>query len=340
MKRGLYLSVCAGCAAAGVSFGYFTRELRAPAPPGRSVIATTRGAGEGADKKPGWHSLSRRQRAAFFLTAAAERNQGRLRAMIESAVHDEGGLEFLADLWLHTDPAAFGNTLVGLVNALGPDKEPYKMALTGFMSKWADLDRDKAWRFAETIPGEIRSAVISQLAMDCVVKDPGKGLEFILAHPGVAPPFSPESITGRKDLLPLLQQLPDSMGKIHMMRNALKGAPLSEVVATANNPAGNSSSNLRWILYREAAWSSLEEVMAYHDQATGRERFDSARAVATELLNRDPAAAIEWARANLSGPSLLNIVRGAAGRLKNTDPVAAAAALDTLPENYAKRAGR
>jgi hypothetical protein len=208
------------------------------------------------------------------------------------------------------------------------------------MSRWAKSQPDAAWNAAEKFTGTLRRGVLSELAHERVSQDPKEGLEFLLSHPGIAPSGSATSLEGRRDLVPLIQQLPDGFGKLQSLKDALKGVPLTEALATVGQAPDFSTTNARRGLLRAAAKTSLDEVIAFHQQATGSDRYAAALAVGDALLLKDPAAAIEWARANLSGSVRNGTINTAAKALQSQDPAAAEAARALLPESFKSGGGK
>jgi hypothetical protein len=97
-----------------------------------------------------------------------------------------------------------------------------------------------------------------------------------------------------------------------------------------------SNLHARRSIIRTAAKRSVEEVIAFHRTATGADRYAAAHAVGDVLVTKDPAAAVEWAKENMSGAIRNGIIATAAKALKSTDPAAAAAAEALLPEGFGK----
>ena len=176
--------------------------------------------------------------------------------------------------------------------------------------------------------------LLQQLALKRVEHDPKAGLEFVLRHPGTALPHFSKKLENGAALLPLIRQLPDSAGKLHIFTRALSGLPVAEAMAALGDPTENSTENARSGILRNAAKLNVEEVIAWHAQATGRSRYIAAQVIGEVLITKDPAAALEWAKEHLSGFSRMNTIKKAAEALSSKDPAAAEAARALLPESF------
>jgi hypothetical protein len=334
MKRASYVLLCILCGVAGTVIGRYAwpdGEVLGGKPSSAarsSNLAATR------EEKTPERIRGGPRFAALALAMAVRGETGGLPALIEASAHDADALEQLAAIWSKTDPAVFALALANSRAIKGSASEQCAAVLTSMMSRWARRQPDDAWNTAEKFPLPLRRFMLSQVALDCIIKDPKEGLEFVLRHPGIVPGVSSESLNGRRDLVPLIQQLPDSATKFHSLRNALKGVPLNEALAAVPHTPEESNTHVRRSLIRDAAKTSTEEVIAFHQQATGVDRYAAAQAVGDALLIKDPAAAVEWARANLSGEMRSAVIRKAAEDLQSKDPAAAEAARALFPESF------
>ena len=145
------------------------------------------------------------------------------------------------------------------------------------------------------------------------------------------PEFKSEQ--ARREALPVILSLPGSSRKTGLLHQAIKGLPLTEAMQMLNAHPDGITPMARTAVLNTAAKKSVQEVMAYHDTATGAERYSAARAVGDELLKKDPAAAVTWAQENLSGQTRVGIIRKAAGQMEKKDPAGAEAARALLPES-------
>jgi len=135
-------------------------------------------------------------------------------------------------------------------------------------------------------------------------------------------------------MLPLIQRLPDCSQKHSILTSAVKGLPLSEAITAIGAGSDFATTSAKRIIFRSAASKSVEEVIAFHAEATGPDRYAAADGVGAALITKDPAAAVAWAQENLSGFARTNTIQKAAGNLESKDPAAAEAARALLPESY------
>lgn len=216
----------------------------------------------------------------------------------------------------------------------GQSRRAGTAVLCELMNRWARRDPDAALQMGASFKGTLRQYLLNQVALASVEENPRSGLEFVLANPGMMPPFFSKDIPGGQELLPLIQRLPESGAKFHLIKNALKGLPLTEAFRAMGGMSGYSTAFARNSLLRERAKTSLHEVIAFHSEASGGARHAAAHAVGDALVKTDPAAAVEWAKANLSGYLRTDTIKAAAKNLLEEDPAAAAAARVLLPENF------
>jgi hypothetical protein len=343
MKAVPFILLSLLCAAGGTVIGHYTQAVPEPnagdkkpqraARPGKpSATATEKAFGS---------ERSGPRRAALILEMAARGQSSRLGVLIEACAHDDLALQMLADTWLATDPAAFVRAMAESRLMKGTQRERMAAVLANMMARWGEKDPDAAWQSAESLSGNIRQFNLSQLALSRIERDPQAGLEFVLRNPGTVPFSTNKTLEKRRDLLPLIQQLPDSAAKFHALRNSLKEVPVAEALEAIGHSSEYSSMAARGSVLREAAKKSLEEVVAYHGQATGDNRYAAARAISDALLlKKDPAAAVVWARENLSGSYRTAVIKKAAEMLEKSDPAAAEAARALLPQKYKGTGGK
>lgn len=330
----MYIVVCLTCAAAGVALGYYGIESAEPSAKKLSVGKGHERSAETSGSKPIKSVRSRHQVARAALEMAVRGETGALSELIEACAHDKEALELIAAVWLKKDPAAFARAMA---SACGSSRrESLAIVLQNMMSSWGKAEPDAAWSAAEKFPGTMRRGVLNQLALDRLSRDPKTGLEFALSHQGILPPVPAGSLNGRRELVPLIQQLPDGAAKFQSLTRALKDVPLTEALTGIGHLPEYSNLHARRSIIRTAAKRSVDEVIAFHRTATGADRYAAAHAVGDVLVTKDPAAAVEWAKENMSGAIRNGIISTAAKALKSTDPAAAAAAEALLPEGFGK----
>jgi hypothetical protein len=204
--------------------------------------------------------------------------------------------------------------------------------LADFASRWGVKDEDAAWKSAAGLPVSLRQPLLHQLVMDRVGRDPKTGLEYALHQPGVAIPYDGSALRGRADLIPLIQQFPESMHRQLALASALAGMPVAGALHALDEMNESTAQRTRTFLLRNATIANLQDVMDYHAQATGRLRDQAGRAIGQALVRKDPARAVQWAQENLSGSIRNDTIRDAFQRLQSKDPAAASAARALLPE--------
>jgi hypothetical protein len=334
MRRFPYALLCLLCGLAGAALGRFVWvDAESPGRRVPSAVQPPNTSPKGGGKTLG-RVRSGPRFTALALAMAARGETGRLAELIEACAHDPEALEQLAAIWSQTDPAAFALALAHSKAIKGSGREECHMVLTGMMSRWARQQPDDAWNAAEKFPPQLRRFMLSQVALDRVAKDPKEGLEFILRHPGIVPAGPTQSLDGRRDLVPLLQQLPDGFARFQCLKSALKGVPIAEALAAVPHSVEESNTYARRALLSEAAKAAVDDVIAFHQQAAGADRYAAAQVVGQVLVTKDPAAAVEWSRANLSGDMRNAIIRKAAENLQSKNPAAAEAARALLPESF------
>jgi len=124
------------------------------------------------------------RRAALILEMAARGQSSRLGVLIEACAHDDLNLKMLADTWLMTDPAAFVRAMADSRLMKGTQRERMAAVLADMISRWGRKDPDAAWESAANLTGGVRQHNLGQLVLYFIERDPQKGLEFVLAHPG------------------------------------------------------------------------------------------------------------------------------------------------------------
>lgn len=337
MKRFHYAVVCLLCAAAGVGAGRYLW----PAPVSDAPVIGSSSHRTASQKPAGLTTekalaavRSGPRRAALMLAMAARGERNKLPALIAACGNDPATLQLLADLWLTIDPAAFVDALAESPAMKGAAREQAAVLLIEVFTRWSETDRDSAWHSAESLHGSLRRFMLGQLAGVLVRRDPRAGLEFILHHPGVAPVSEGISSKEAPALLDLIQQLPGTATKRHMLVDALKTKPLAEAVTLLGEAGDAVSAIAGRTLLSGAAKKSVEDVIAFHAQALGATRYAAAQSVGRVLITKDPAAAITWAQENLSGFDRSYTIREAAQALQSKDPTAAAAARALLPESF------
>jgi len=150
--------------------------------------------------------------------------------------------------------------------------------------------------------------------------------------------FFDKELTNGAELLPLIRRLPDCAGKNNLMTKALKTLPFAEAMSALGDVAEYSTAGVRGGILSQAVKKDVEEVIAWHANATGQARNVAAQFIGGALVTKDPAAALEWAKQHLSGSPRTTTIRRAAKALESTDPAAAAAARALLPESFKPKA--
>ena len=337
MKRLAFLLLCLLCAAGGLALGRYAWAAPVDDAPVLRPSATAHPARKSPapDIKASLAALrSGPRRAALLLSLAARGDRSQLPALIEACAHDANALQLLAACWMHADPAAFAKALAASKAMQGVHREQCAEALRRVLAGWGKKSPDEAWRGAEALPGTLRRMGLSALAEQRIKTDARAGLEFLKAHPEVIPVFLDAStVKNPQELLPLIQALPDCGAKAQLLRESLKGLPLSEALSHLDASPDYGTLMTRATLIRQAAKRSLEEAVAFHATATGPNRAYAALFIGHELLTKDPAAAVTWAQEHLSGSDRTATIRTAAKNLQSKDPAAAEAARALLPEN-------
>jgi hypothetical protein len=344
MTRNGFMLLSAACAVAGSWIGH-SLPNRTPLDSGRSKngpapMRTGKETGRMtvkyfADVKSG------PQRAALILGLAESRDSSRLPALIEAwsldanSVDDPMSFELLADIWLKVNPAALVAAMAGSQAMEGSQRKRLSDLLVKTISRWSLTDEEAAWKSADMLSGSLRDRVRGQLARERVARDPQKGLAFVLQKRAV-PVFISENVIPENSpqLLPAIRQLPDCDAKSKALYRAVAGMPLKEALSELGSPREQATIKAREVVLTMAAKKSLDEVKAFHQQASGSARYAAASAIADALKYTDPAAAVEWARVNLSGPAREQTIQAAVGELKSIDPEKAEAARALLPESY------
>ena len=337
-----YVLLCLACAAAGLGIGRYvwtapvsgapalvsSRQPSAKAPSTQNVPQAV------ADER------SVLRRAALILAMAARNERNKLPALIAACQHDDAALQLLADTWLHIDPGAFARALASFEAMEASRWESLHSVLTVFVSRWGEKDPDAAWSAVTDLPRSLSRFLQAQLALNRIERNPKAGLEFMLSHPGIVVPFFNKELTNGAELLPLIRRLPDCAGKNNLMAKALKGLPLAEAMAALGDVTEYSTASVRGAIFHHAVKKDVEEVIAWHANATGQVRNAAAQFIGGALVTKDPARALDWAKQHLSGNPRTVTIRRAAEALESIDPAAAAAARGLLPESFKPKAPR
>lgn len=340
MKPVTQLTVCLVCAIGGLFLGESLgrhgskKTTDATRPDSARPQTEAPGQGDAAGKKP--EDNNRLSRMARLMDGSARGGQPSLAAAWRETAGDPGMREWLAELWMRQDPAALIRMLAKERES-GGDQIP-DLFIERLVPRFAYADPEGALEMGEGLkPPLIGRWMTSQAIVAIMETDKQKGLELAAAHPElrISANMDLDKIDVTPADIPLLLSLANSGSVQDLLSKAMNGLPVAEALRLTSG----MSATPRILMHRKLAkrWADEDADAAFEyatTQATYGQRLSILEQIGKQKLEGDPAEAAAWAEQNLSGNARNRVVDSAADDLEISDPEAAAALRERLPQNY------
>ena len=219
-----------------------------------------------------------------MLAMAARGERSGLTALIDSCRDDPAALQFLAGIWLNTDPAAFLRSATASRAMKGAALSKNYTILTEFVRRWADIDFDGSWRATEKLNSICRRALLHELAGKRMDADPRLGLEFALNHPNSPPASAKRKRPTEWNCCPSFKNCRTVPIRCECCGKRQRTCPFAK-----RCPLWQMADWRRKFLSRviEAGMDkSLDDVIAWHAQANGNARVTAANLIGDRLRTR------------------------------------------------------